>query len=219
MYGDYEAQRHWLEITLHLPTSLWYKYDLQYWGLDYPPLTAYHSWLLGFMYAPLWLAGLHSHLRSANKINPEWVALHSSRGIETPSSKVFMRATSLISDLLIYIPSLYFFIRTWLGHRSSRAQQTALLTLLLQPALILIDSGHFQYNSVMVGFTVLALNFFFSGHDLLGAICFVLSLGFKQMALYYSPAVFAYLIGKCLFLGPIRGYVGQRSVGNYADFL
>jgi len=49
MYGDYEAQRHWLEITLHLPTSLWYKYDLQYWGLDYPPLTAYHSWLLGFM--------------------------------------------------------------------------------------------------------------------------------------------------------------------------
>ena len=50
MYGDYEAQRHWLEITLHLPTSLWYKYDLQYWGLDYPPLTAYHSWLLGFMY-------------------------------------------------------------------------------------------------------------------------------------------------------------------------
>ena len=49
MYGDYEAQRHWLEITLHLPISLWYKYDLQYWGLDYPPLTAYHSWLLGFM--------------------------------------------------------------------------------------------------------------------------------------------------------------------------
>jgi len=49
MYGDYEAQRHWLEITLHLPTSLWYRYDLQYWGLDYPPLTAYHSWLLGFM--------------------------------------------------------------------------------------------------------------------------------------------------------------------------
>ena len=50
MYGDYEAQRHWLEITLHLPTSWWYRYDLQYWGLDYPPGTAYHSWLLGFMY-------------------------------------------------------------------------------------------------------------------------------------------------------------------------
>lgn len=47
MYGDFEAQRHWMEITTHLPISSWYFYDLDWWGLDYPPLTAYHSWLLG----------------------------------------------------------------------------------------------------------------------------------------------------------------------------
>lgn len=49
MHGDYEAQRHWMEITNHLPVSQWYFYDLQYWGLDYPPLTAYHSWICGKM--------------------------------------------------------------------------------------------------------------------------------------------------------------------------
>ena len=49
MYGDYEAQRHWMEITLHLPVEKWYFYDLQYWGLDYPPLTAYVSWVCGVM--------------------------------------------------------------------------------------------------------------------------------------------------------------------------
>jgi alpha-1,3-glucosyltransferase len=27
----------------------WYWHDLEWWGLDYPPLTAYHSWLLGVM--------------------------------------------------------------------------------------------------------------------------------------------------------------------------
>jgi alpha-1,3-glucosyltransferase len=53
MHGDFEAQRHWMEITNHLPTSFWYFYDLQYWGLDYPPLTAYHSWAAGKMYANL----------------------------------------------------------------------------------------------------------------------------------------------------------------------
>jgi alpha-1,3-glucosyltransferase len=53
MYGDYEAQRHWLEITFHLPIRMWYKYDLQYWGLDYPPLTAYVSWICGYMYVPI----------------------------------------------------------------------------------------------------------------------------------------------------------------------
>jgi alpha-1,3-glucosyltransferase len=50
MFGDYEAQRHWMEITQHLPIRQWYHYDLQYWGLDYPPLTAYHSWLCGVMF-------------------------------------------------------------------------------------------------------------------------------------------------------------------------
>lgn len=53
MHGDFEAQRHWMELTIHLPMSKWYTYDLQYWGLDYPPLTAYHSWLLGKMCAGL----------------------------------------------------------------------------------------------------------------------------------------------------------------------
>lgn len=51
MYGDFEAQRHWLELTQHLSLSEWYLYDLQYWGLDYPPLTAFHSWICGHMYA------------------------------------------------------------------------------------------------------------------------------------------------------------------------
>ena len=48
MYGDYEAQRHWMEITLNLPIQDWYREtkdnDLLYWGLDYPPLTAYHRY-------------------------------------------------------------------------------------------------------------------------------------------------------------------------------
>lgn len=53
MFGDYEAQRHWQEVTVNLPIREWYRNssdnDLQYWGLDYPPLTAYHSWLIGKM--------------------------------------------------------------------------------------------------------------------------------------------------------------------------
>ena len=43
MHGDMEAQRHWMEVTLGTPLREWYAHtprnDLQYWGLDYPPLT------------------------------------------------------------------------------------------------------------------------------------------------------------------------------------
>lgn len=190
MFGDYEAQRHWMELTVHLPVSEWYTYDLQYWGLDYPPLTAYVSWLCG---------------RIGSLIEPSWFTLQASRGIETGGSKLFMRATVLILDLLVYIPALYTFVCAWQGMRSSRKRHAALLTLLFHPALLLIDFGHFQYNSVMLGLTLLAINAFAAGRDLLGAIFFVMSLSFKQMALYYAPAIGSYLIGKCIYLGSVQG--------------
>lgn len=50
MHGDFEAQRHWMEVTTNLPMTQWYFHELEWWGLDYPPLTAYHSWLVGKMY-------------------------------------------------------------------------------------------------------------------------------------------------------------------------
>ncbi|KAL1710999.1 glycosyltransferase family 57 protein [Schizophyllum commune] len=192
MFGDYEAQRHWMELTIHLPTREWYRYDLQYWGLDYPPLTAYVSWACGIV---------------AHLINPTWVALDASRGIETDTSKLFMRFTVLVLDALVYVPALLLFTRTWLACRSRRTQHAALLLLLTQPALLIIDFGHFQYNSVMLGLTLLALDYFSAGRDTLGAACFVLSLGFKQMALYYAPVIGTYLLGKCFHVGGRDGRI------------
>jgi ALG6, ALG8 glycosyltransferase family len=34
-FGDYEAQRHWMELTLHLPVRQWYWY-VQSVALSYP---------------------------------------------------------------------------------------------------------------------------------------------------------------------------------------
>lgn len=55
-------------------------------------------------------------------INPAWVALDKSRGIETPDSKVFMRTTVVLLDALIYVPALLMFLSTWQGSRSKRTQ-------------------------------------------------------------------------------------------------
>ena len=66
-----------MEITLHTPVREWYvntsDNDLRYWGLDYPPLTAYQSLLHGI---------------ALNAMDPQSVALHTSRGYETPSRYV-----------------------------------------------------------------------------------------------------------------------------------
>ena len=44
-----------LEVTTHVPYTDWYRGDVQgnelsYWGLDYPPLTALHSGVLGYIH-------------------------------------------------------------------------------------------------------------------------------------------------------------------------
>ncbi|KAJ2976411.1 hypothetical protein NUW58_g8093 [Xylaria curta] len=186
MFGDYEAQRHWMEITTHLPISQWYFHDLQWWGLDYPPLTAYHSWLLG---------------RIGSFIDPSWFALYTSRGADDPTLKIFMRATVIVSEYLIYVPAVVVFTRRYsrLFGVAQWPASLALVAILMQPSTILIDHVHFQYNTVMLGFVAASMSSMVAGRYMWASIFFVAALGFKQMALYYAPAVFAFLLGSSIF--------------------
>lgn len=186
MHGDFEAQRHWMELTTNLPMSHWYFHDLQWWGLDYPPLTAYHSWILGTI---------------GSLINKDWFALYLSHGLDDADLKVFMRATVYVSEHLVYVPAIYICVRhlARLHGMNSWEAAIALTAILLQPATILIDHGHFQYNTVMLGLFVAAMSSMLAGRSLWGCVFFVAALGFKQMALFWAPAVAAYLAGSCIF--------------------
>jgi alpha-1,3-glucosyltransferase len=171
MYGDFEAQRHWLEITRNLPVRQWYvnttDNDLQYWGLDYPPLMAY--WSLGLAYlAP-----------------NETVALGSSRGSESVATKAFMRGSVVAADLAFYLPA------AWLA---ARGEAGPFAWLSLQPVLVLMDHGHFQYNGMSLSFSLAAVAAIAGRRECLGSALFVLSLAHKQMGLYYAPAFFFHLL-------------------------
>ncbi|XP_023574100.1 dolichyl pyrophosphate Man9GlcNAc2 alpha-1,3-glucosyltransferase isoform X1 [Octodon degus] len=194
LFGDYEAQRHWQEVTLNLPIRQWYfnssDNDLQYWGLDYPPLTAYHSLLCAYV---------------AERINPAWVALHTSRGHESPAHKLFMRATVFLADLVIYIPAVVLYCcclkETSTKKKCVSSQAASALCILLYPGLILIDHGHFQYNAVSLGFALWGVLGVSSDRDLLGSLAFCLALNYKQMELYHSLPFFCFLLGKCFQKG------------------
>ncbi|RGP80987.1 alpha-1,3-glucosyltransferase [Fusarium longipes] len=186
MFGDYEAQRHWMEVTTQLPISQWYFHDLQWWGLDYPPLTAYHSWVLG---------------KLGSYIDPSWFALFTSRGNQDPDLKIFMRATVIVSEYLIYMPAAIVFVRRYsrLQGVTNWTSWLALVAILMQPATILIDHVHFQYNTVMLGFVMASMSSMLAERYKWAAVFFVGALGFKQMALYYAFSVFSYLLGRCVF--------------------
>ncbi|KAM6595524.1 probable dolichyl pyrophosphate Man9GlcNAc2 alpha-1,3-glucosyltransferase [Cannabis sativa] len=189
-YGDFEAQRHWMEITLNLPIKDWYtnstSNDLSYWGLDYPPLTAYQSYFHG-----LFLRFFH----------PDSVSLFTSRGHESYLGKLLMRWTVLSSDALVFFPSVLYFVFVYhTGRKSSRKTEIAwhIAMVLLNPCLILIDHGHFQYNCISLGLTVGAVAAILSNSDLIACFLFSLALNHKQMSAYFAPAFFSHLLGKCL---------------------
>jgi alpha-1,3-glucosyltransferase len=189
--GDFECQRHWMELTWQLPLSEWYWYDLEYWGLDYPPLTAYVSWLCGAL--------------SSLLVGPESVALETSRGLEDPLHKAYMRGTVLVLDLLLYGSIV------WVATRPRRPGSDAttshdtqsiwfFLLAMAQPAILLIDHGHFQYNTTALGLALWSFYYMTKAgfrDCVVGSFLFCCALSFKQMTLYYAPAVFCYLLGRC----------------------
>ncbi|PKU76092.1 probable dolichyl pyrophosphate Man9GlcNAc2 alpha-1,3-glucosyltransferase [Dendrobium catenatum] len=191
MYGDYEAQRHWMEITLHTPVVEWYRNtsanNLSYWGLDYPPLTAYQSLAHAFL---------------LNSSIPESLALITSRGFESHGSKLLMRWTVLVSDFLLFFPAAVCFavvyFRRFGGSGRERSAPWLLAMILLNPCLILIDHGHFQYNCISLGLTLGAIAAILLRHEFVASVLFSLAINHKQMSMYYAPAFFSYLLGKCL---------------------
>ena len=111
-----------------------------------------------------------------------------------------MRATVLISEYLVYIPAAVILNRKLARSRSVSQWESsiALVAILMQPSTILIDHAHFQYNTVMLGFVLASISSIFAGRTLWACVFFVSALCYKQMALYYAPAIFAYLLGMCL---------------------
>jgi len=238
-----------MEITYHLPINEWYYHDLQYWGLDYPPLTAYVSWIFGYVAHHAGSFHDDKFIEEDDEVmiedmcqledetciqeqvsNPkerryskglgvlkDLVALHTSRwGFEDSRGKLYMRFTVLISDLLIYISAVWVIARRLTKQEGvvsikrnrdiiptyhEHPRRWLLLTALSQPALILIDHGHFQYNTISLGLALWSFHFISPSTNelgpIVGSILFSLALNFKQMELYHAPAVFAYLLGRC----------------------
>jgi alpha-1,3-glucosyltransferase len=184
-FGDFEAQRHWMEITVNLPTKEWYSgsdaNDLSYWGLDYPPLTAYHELILGYF---------------SRVFEPNSVTLFASRGYETESHRAFMRLTVVVSDLLTYFVGAYLVSR--LG--SPKTRFSSFLLLVLNPVAIWVDHGHFQYNTVAIGLLFVGVWATLTGRYLIGAMAYTASFLFKQTLMYFAPAFLGFMLGEALRL-------------------
>ena len=135
-----------------------------------------------------------------------------------------MRLSVILSDLIVFIPSCILFVTLLLKNHSRESQiqvhiiqdlfMYILLSLLLSPSLLLIDHAHFQYNSVCLGFVILAITAVQLDWDCLGSFFFVMAIGYKQIALYYSLVFFIWLLRKC-----IQQHVSSFSISHIQSFI
>uniref|UniRef100_A0A914HDH2 Alpha-1,3-glucosyltransferase n=1 Tax=Globodera rostochiensis TaxID=31243 RepID=A0A914HDH2_GLORO len=198
MFGDFEAQRHWMEIAVNLPPKDWYvnssANDLNYWGLDYPPLTAYHSWLLG---------------RIAILVEPSWVQLGDSRGSEGPRLKLFMRLSVVVTMSALFAPALVQLLcrqRTEEGREdkmsNNRDKSTTAFGVvgaaLLFPGLLFVDCAHCQYNHCSLGLFLWAVASLEKGRLAAAAFLFVLALNHKQMELYHAMPIAVFMFTRSI---------------------
>lgn len=128
----------------------------------------------------------------------------------------------------------------------ARERLCTVVAMLLQPAAVLIDHGHFQYNNIGLGLTAMAAAAIASNRDCVGSALFCMALNHKQvqipgtnhlhgytalammkprgyltacsvalqMTMYFAPAFFAHLLGKCLQQeGLLNKLVGVAKLG------
>lgn len=91
-------------------------------------------------------------------------------------------------------------------NRDGRSEQiVTILSILLQPTLILIDNASFDHTSFSLAMTLLAVYLFQRGNDLGGIVVFTAGLLFDQTGFWWAAAVGGYVVGKCLWLGGDQG--------------
>ena len=91
-----------------------------------------------------------------------------------------MRLSVIISDMVFFFPAVWLFIKSpariidgaavGLSNRdelfpSRQSKLIASLLLLLQPSLLMIDHGHFQYNGVCLGLSLASFAYLFQGRN------------------------------------------------------
>ncbi|KAM3132967.1 hypothetical protein pb186bvf_014963 [Paramecium bursaria] len=191
-FGDFEAQRHWMELAVNSSPSEWYVEsefnDLKWWPLDYPPLSGYYAWFWG---------------KIAQYFDQTIIEPIISRGIETFNTKLLMRLSVFVSEIIFLFPPLLYQISKMQNKSFSKATY-----ILCSPLLMLIDHGHFQYNCILLGLSLGSAQLLLNNRLYLGGILYVFAINFKVMGLYYSLAIFVYILS----------VLSQKSK-NYIQFL
>lgn len=191
---DFEVHRNWLAITHSIPFSRWYFEETSQWTLDYPPLFACFEWLLS---------------QVATMVDPGMLRVENLE-YASPATVGFQRVSVVFGDLVLLAG-------VWRAGGGSCNSVVAVALVLLNPALLIVDHIHFQYNGMLLGLLLLSAADIERGSTYRGAVLFCALVNAKQIFLYVAPVYFVYLLrAHCgLAFGGDKGSLRLR-LGDFA---
>lgn len=122
----------------------------------------------------------------------------SSYGYFTTEHKVFMRLTSLLTDLLLYIPSAFLLSKELVPRKHCNLHLAFFFLIAMMPSLVVIDHGHFQFNSAMMGLSLLSVYFLLKKQLVMCCVSLTLGVNFKVTTLFYSLAIAVAVLARAL---------------------
>lgn len=184
---DFDVHRNWLAITKKLPMKLWYIEDTNQWTLDYPPYFAYFEWFLSIFVPDFVDSDGCFDIIESGKYG--WPTIY------------YQRLTVVVSEIILFVALQSYINSTQNSIIDKKRAYVIASSLVLSPGLLIIDHIHFQYNGMMYGILILAINSARLNNFNQCGLWFAILLCFKHIYLYFAPAVFVYLLrGYCLNL-------------------
>ncbi|RQX70991.1 ALG6, ALG8 glycosyltransferase family protein [Toxoplasma gondii CAST] len=208
---DFEVHRNWLAITASQPLSTWYKKESSpsKWTLDYPPLFAFFEFLLSL--AARFVDPAMLQVENENYASPACVWFQRLTVILTELVLVLgvIRMCQVAETLQLQRE------RRARGSRSSEEARrgedsederkyregdgggwssVALLLVLFNAGLLIVDHIHFQYNGFLLGVLLLSIADVQTGRFYRGSVLFTCALLLKHIFLYVAPVYFVFLL-------------------------
>lgn len=205
-YEDFKKYKHWMEITNNLSTDLWYKSTLEvgnnHWPINHPPLSAWYSYLVGLV---------------VSYVDPKALEL-GSNDYRSDVCIFIMRISVLIGDFMFYIPGLVLFF--WILYRNIQKKivNLGIFTFLLSPQLILIDYGHFQYNNVVLGFSLIAIGLGLRKDVMFSGIFLALAMNFQLAGWDYFLPFMVYWVFISLDQASKESYSYSANIRTIAKY-
>lgn len=97
-------------------------------------------------------------------------------------------------ELLVFFTGIIFYVYRFHPNYSEKEKCAYMFICINIPLYILVDHVFYQQNWVMMGFVMWSINSMFLNKNSLCAVLFIIALNTKQMAMFYFPPIFYYIL-------------------------